>query len=224
MSIRRDELIKKIALLQLDNIDNRLTYEEYKLFSIMLSDEGWYMDYDLAIGYLTKLYIHQIGNNSTVLDDYMCRFYRKKQRKIRYFIKKHNRTRYKIIKKALKAHRKGDFELSVPVFLTQIEGLFYDLTQKEVFSKGRGKDNTAKNWIDSKYHSKMDVRLALVESLKENNNITASFKEAVDYPNALNRNRILHGRDILYSCALNSFKAISLLFFIVTIVSDIEKK
>jgi hypothetical protein len=127
MSIRRDELIDQIVASQqnrvsfdLDKID-----EEYKLFSVMLSDEGWYLDYDLAVETLSSLYIIQVKTESNVLDKYMVDFYKKKLNIIINFFQKEFPKRYLILEKAFKAHKKGDFELSIPVFLSQIEGLFF---------------------------------------------------------------------------------------------------
>lgn len=198
--------------------------EVYKKFSVLLSDEGWYLDYDLAVKTLQELYIHCLIKDSKVLDDYMIAFYRKKIKGIIEFFKINHPSRFPILEKAFYAHEKGDFELSIPVFLAQIEGLFYDITDKEIFSKGRGrkKDNTAKEWMDSKDSTHIDFRLSILEPLKQNENIAANFKESKDFPNALNRNRILHGRDLNYSNETNSFKAISLLLFIGTIVFDFE--
>ncbi len=68
----------------------------------------------------------------------------------------------------------------------------------------------------------MNFRLAILEPLKENENLSANFAEAENYPNALNRNRILHGRDQNYYSESNSYKAISLLLYIGTIVHDLE--
>ena len=226
MSTRREELINKMIALQAnkDSWGLRRINEEYKLFSVMLSDEGWYIDYGTAVSTLSGLYLHQIHTNSKVLDDYMVKFYKEKIRKIILFFEQHHQARYPILEKAFKAHKKKEFELSIPVMLTQIEGLFFDLTKKEIFSKGRGKnkDNTAKEWLDSKENNNINFRLSILQPLKENENITASFNEAKNFPNALNRNKILHGRDLNYSSELNSYKAISLLLFIGTIVYDVE--
>lgn len=198
--------------------------EEYRLFSVMLSDEGWYIDYYIAVSTLSTLYLNQIITDSKILDEYMIKYYKGKLKRINVFFKEHYPTRYSILEKAFKAHNQGDFELSIPIFLVQIEGLFYDLTKKEIFSKGRGKnkDNTAKEWLASKERNTFEVRLSILEALKENENITANFDESKNYPNVLNRNRILHGRDLNYSSEINSYKAISLLLYIGTIVYDIE--
>jgi hypothetical protein len=147
----------------------------------------------------------------------MVKFYKNKLSSIISFFKNHHPARFPILKKSFKVHRKGYFEVSIPVFLTQIEGLFFDLTEKKIFSKGK-----AKEWLKSKNNNNLDFRLAILESLKQNENLSANFDEAKDYPNALNRNRILHGRDINYYSELNSYKAVSLLLFIGTIVYDLE--
>ncbi len=92
--------------------------------------------------------------------------------------------------------------------------------RKEIFSKGKTKENTAKKWLEERDGHDVDFRLSILEPLRKNENISASFKESENFPNALNRNKILHGRDLSYSTEINSYKAISLLLFIGTIVYD----
>ncbi|MBN2891507.1 MAG: hypothetical protein JXL97_06555 [Bacteroidales bacterium] len=67
------------------------------------------------------------------------------------------------------------------------------------------------------------MRISILEPLRENKNIAANFDEAIDYPKVLNRNLILHGRLLNYVNEKNSYKAISLLNFIGTVVYDIQK-
>ncbi|MCD4818838.1 MAG: hypothetical protein K8S23_09115 [Candidatus Cloacimonetes bacterium] len=137
MSIRKKDLINKMIAIEKNkklNFSKRLI-EKYKLLSVMLSDEGWYLDYGLAPKTLSGLYISQITNNTAVLDIYMMTFYKKKLNRIIKYFKIKFKNRFLILKKAFKAHKNGDYELSIPVFLTQIEGIFYDLTQKKYFLK-----------------------------------------------------------------------------------------
>ncbi len=225
MSIRQEKLINKMIAIEKNktlNFSEQLI-EKYKLLSVMLSDEGWYPDYGLAQKTLSELYLSQILNNTIALDTFMMDFYKKKlNRIIKYFEEKFE-NRFIILKKAFKAHKKGDYELSIPVFLSQIEGIFYDLTQKNIFSKNkRYKEASAQKWVESKIGKIDNFRIALLEPLKENQNISSNFKESTNYPKVLNRNMILHGRDLKYSNEINSFKAISLLLFIGTITYDSE--
>jgi hypothetical protein len=65
MSARREELIQRMVALQADTTIGGLEKinQEYKLFSVMLSDEGWYIDYGLAVKTLSGLYLHQVNEN-----------------------------------------------------------------------------------------------------------------------------------------------------------------
>ncbi|MBN2891508.1 MAG: hypothetical protein JXL97_06560 [Bacteroidales bacterium] len=89
---------------------------QYKLFSVILSDEGWYLDYELAVNDLAHMCSHQIHTNSEKLDEYMIRFYKKKLKDIILLFKKRLPERYTILKKAFSAHKKRNYELSIPVF------------------------------------------------------------------------------------------------------------
>ena len=96
------------------------------------------------------------------------------------------------------------------------------MTNKEIFSKGRGKrkENTAKEWLEEREGHDVNLILSILEPLRKNENISANIKDSENFPNALNRNKILHGRDLNYSIEINSYKSISLLLFIGTIVYD----
>lgn len=115
----------------------------------------------------------------------MVKFYKNRLSSIISFFKNRHPARFPILEKSFKVHRKGYFEVSIRVFLTQIEGLFVDLTEKKIFGEGK-----AEEWLKSKNNNNLDFRLAILESIKQNENLSANFDEAKDYPNALNRNRI----------------------------------
>ena len=89
MSVRREELIQKMIALQADKTIGILEKlnQGYRLFSVMLSDEGWYLDYGLAVKTLSGLYLHQVIGNSKVLDEYMVKFYKNKLSSIISFFK-----------------------------------------------------------------------------------------------------------------------------------------
>lgn len=123
------------------------------------------------------------------------------------------------INPAARAHLCGDYALSIPVFMSQAEGMIRDLTKAELFSKTTPKFTNVSDVARTK-HSQV-VQLGswlsyadaahwaqLKDPLPIALNDTDRKKRGY---NGLNRNTVLHGIDIEYATELNSFKAFSLM-------------
>ena len=123
-----------------------------------------------------------------------------------------------IIRKAFGAHRTGDFELSIPVFLAQADGISRDVIAKEmprfsVYSKQDKFRNVTQNFIDQFVKEELVTRdilqVALIEMPLNVSEGSSMLKGEV-----LNRNAILHGMNTTYATSLNSYRAISWLQFV----------
>ncbi len=79
------------------------------------------------------------------LDYYMMKYYKKALPSIIKSLSENAPRRFSIIKKAFDAHKKEDYELSIPTFLSQIDGLCHDLTERGIFTK---KGDPIKSWVD----------------------------------------------------------------------------
>ncbi|MNJ40303.1 hypothetical protein D3C77_351950 [compost metagenome] len=128
---------------------------------------------------------------------------------------------------AINAHRRGEFALSIPVFLSQADGILLDITSAELFtSKGHISKHAQsqistephENWLgyfdDAKW-SPLSVVRPIGWSPKERS------KEGYD---GLNRHTIMHGMDLNYASEVNSYKSLSLLVYIASLGSDIDEE
>lgn len=124
-----------------------------------------------------------------------------------------------IIRQAFKAHQQAAYELSVPVFLSQAEGMCVELLGERLFSK-KWKTNIPKTKPKVDALVIDNISKALLFPLSNGIPVAAREADCSKYPMCLNRHRILHGTDVSYATESNSLKAISLLGFLVTTVES----
>lgn len=126
-------------------------------------------------------------------------------------------ARQSIFEAAISAHSAGNFELSVPVFLIQVEGMCIEILGKKLFSTKNGVPRTkeaTEALIDSAFSEVVFL------PLREAHGLTASEDTRNNWPAAPNRHEILHGLSTDYGTRLNSQKALSLLEYFVTFVAS----
>lgn len=198
------------SMRQINSIIEKIP-EGYKQLLNKLASHGWFMDLWIDQFNVAKnLVINEI-NNSDSLDLFMCKYFKSKSNDIKKTLCKRFSSRAKIIETAFKAHKRREFELSIPVFLAQSDGICLDLIGEKLFSKHKKKVKTEK-WIVK--NIPYGLMRALLEPLCTPNPISASERESTEYPNIFNRHKILHGIDTEYANEVNSFKAISLLNYV----------
>lgn len=115
--------------------------------------------------------------------------------------------RRRILQKAFKAHDVGDYELSVPVFLAQADGIAKKNFGRSILS--RKKRSEMRGEIAGIASQGLDESLLslVLEDLPLTENTDSTKYHAGD----LNRHAVLHGLNTKYATKLNSFKAISFL-------------
>jgi hypothetical protein len=170
--------------------------------------------YDLAV------LIQNRKNNE--IDDFMCNFIESDIDEIIKAVSEKFPKRDRIIKLAFKAHKRKEYELSVPIFLIQSDGICLDILKENLFSRNRknGKPKTESMVRNLETSSLMN---AFLEPLR-NPNIYNSRKREIFYSDILNRNKILHGETVNYGTKINSLKTISLLNYLITDVYNAEKQ
>ena len=121
-----------------------------------------------------------------------------------------------IIRKAFAAHRSRDYELSIPVLLSQADGIAREAISKltkgfSITSRRQDFQHIICQFIEENASSFMfqDILLVALEQLPLN----ASEGDQNIKPGVLNRHAILHGTDTAYATELNSCRAISWIEF-----------
>ncbi|MGO8932046.1 MAG: hypothetical protein ACLQU3_34790 [Limisphaerales bacterium] len=121
-----------------------------------------------------------------------------------------------IIGKAFAAHRSRDYELSIPVLLSQADGIAREAIAESsrgfsITSRKKEFQSVVRQFIDENAGSFIshDILQVILEQLPLN----ASEGDQKLKPGVLNRNAILHGTDTAYATELNSCRAISWIEF-----------
>lgn len=214
-----EEIEKKIKN-QLASIAKSL-----KLISIRINeisnfyfDFGWFFDYELPFdNHMYKIFKEE----NYLIDGYMIMHFNDYISEIEKLLLERFLNRSEILIKAFEAHRNKNYELSIPIFIIQSDGIFREITNKELFSKRENqRAELLFNEIDKK---DIDyLRLSTINVFKRYEQLSASFTGYTNYPNMLHRNLILHGYQNDYATETNAYKALSLLNFVGKIVYDFQ--
>jgi hypothetical protein len=182
----------------------------------MLGQNGWYISLDMEISATYAVFRQLEEGKLKEVDESMCAFYEERLDAIKKQLIASFPHRSHVLERAFGAHQRGEYELSVPVFLSQADGICLELTDFQLYRRREGQPTTA-GFVEQLAAD--SIIKVLLEPLRIPLPITASSKERKDYPYALNRHEILHGKAVDYGTRTNSYKAISLLHYVYSTLS-----
>jgi hypothetical protein len=126
-------------------------------------------------------------------------------------------SRMEILRDALEAHANRKYSLSVPVFISQLEGLI-------ATARGRGKMNFAEMKAHVDKIVQTEHLMGPHVSAFVNSILLATFEHGANLPFDFSRHAILHGGDVSYGTEWNSIRAIALFDYIQAIIDDERKQ
>lgn len=188
---------------------------------IILGEHGWYLDLAFSLPELTSLAGLFIRGNIEGAECILIDHYRMRLPEIADEIASKHPERTKVLMPAFDAHHRGEYVLSIPVFLAQADGICKErFGGISLYSRQRGNRRpvTAKAIEDRQLDSD-PIEAAMLHPLKIPLPISASKDELLGLLNVLNRHEILHGTSVDYGTELNSLKAISLLYYVVSVLT-----
>ena len=185
-----------------------------------LAKHGWYMSPDMSVTSIAET--GKLFSSGRVLeaDQQMVAFFKNNESRIEGTLNEHFPARAPIIKRAFDAHRRGYYELSIPVMLAQADGICFELIGKPLYQKRYSSPLTA-HFADR--FGAAAVLSPSLEPLRRVGQITVDSKEVQSVPGILNRHGILHGSIIDYATPINSYKVISLLSYLAETVREAAK-
>jgi len=188
---------------------------------LVLANHGWFLDLEMPLPALWELEkALQSGSVEAAQQALMVHF-RDRSSEISDRLAVEFPQRAKLLKTAFDAHARGEYELSIPVFLAQADGICQELIGVQLFKKRQNRPATA----------------AYVEAIASD-----TFLAAVLFPLAhplpisstahqrggdfhdLNRHQVLHGESVDYGTEINSLKAISLLNYVADVLKRDSKE
>ncbi len=177
-----------------------------------LSENGWFLDTSISIAEFSILQNLIEQGDFDEVERFLLTHFENKLDQIENLISKRFPNRQKIIKSAFNAHRRGEYELSVPVLLSQTDGICNEVAKGYLFMRTNKKPQVAR-FVESlnAYSLKAIILSPLVATLP----INASEKERPDGFTGLNRHMVLHGDSLDYGTHVKSLKSISLMNYIV---------
>ncbi|MFA6979389.1 MAG: hypothetical protein WC209_08710 [Ignavibacteriaceae bacterium] len=211
--------ISDLTTIQSDNFierfkkHNEFLSERTKIALKTLGKYGWFIPtLDHYVSYPSDLAQELNNNNEKYVDEEMMRVLKSNFKEISKNILKKNPNRVNILQQAFEAHKSKKYALSVPVFLSQADGICKEVTTYGLFFKNKKLPKT-KAYVDTL--NKDSFFISYLEPLRIVLPIIFSDKY-LDEDVKFNRHKILHGEDFTYGNELISLKAFSLLSYINT--------
>ena len=188
---------------------------------IVLGEHGWYLDPNLALPAVWDLADAFEQGRADEADAALANHLRSRLDEIEAELIKVAPRRAKLVQSALAAHRRGEFNLSIPVLLAQTDGISHDATKGagggSLFRDRDGSPLTAAYVRQIAGDEFLSAMLAPLAQKLPINTSEAERKKVQNWT-ALNRHMVLHGESLDYGTEINSLKAISLLNYVASML------
>lgn len=181
---------------------------------MILANEGWFIESETPLELLFKTEHKTIEE----VENLFVLHYEDNLDSIEKKLIQKFPSRALILKKAFYAHREEMYELSIPIFLIQSDGICLDLTQCHYFHQ----QYKLNQYIESNLSDTFTDEF--LKPLKEKIPLSQNEKERGENFNKLNRHTILHGECTNYSNKTNSLKAISFMAYLLEFLEKVEEK
>lgn len=178
---------------------------------LILGNHGWFFDLNMPLPFLWELEKTLDEGNIEDAESALVNYFQGSLSTIEQRLNEKFPHRAKIVNAAFSAHRREEYELSIPVFLAQTDGICYEIISQHLFMRKNKKPSTA-IYVDS--FASDTLQHALLSPLSHSLPISASGHDRDEYFNELNRHQVLHGESLDYGTEINSLKSISFLNYV----------
>lgn len=186
---------------------------------IMLGKQGWYWDSVIPYPVLWQLEALLIEGAVAEVEDSLVEHFENRLSEIEKSILEEFPHRGHLVRAAFGAHRRKEYELSIPVFFAQTDGIYKEVANEYLFMKKNNAPGTA-TYVEQ--ISADSFTVALLGPLTQTLPINASVKDRPEGFHMLNRHTVLHGESLDYGSKINSLKAISLINYVVYVLRSRE--
>jgi len=184
-----------------------LTFDVADLETLM--KHGWYLNPNLSLVMLDLL-IQAFDEDPDGASEKLAELIESELSQIQDSLANSAPDRREILRQAFYAHRTKLYNLSVPVFLAQADGMWRDRLGRHLFDRG----GPAKAATEYERLTPDDMTRSILSSFSTQVPLWFSeTKREADF-NALNRHQVLHGETTDYGTREYSLKAISFLYFV----------
>ncbi len=183
---------------------------------LLLGAHGWYLDLEMALPDLWELKKALSEGKGEEAEEALSEYFASRLDEIESLIIERFPNRQKMIRAAFNAHRREEYELSIPVLLAQTDGICKEVVKQYFFMKQNKRPRTA---IYVEQIASDTYRAALLSPLARTLPIGASEHERPEDFTELNRHMVLHGESLDYGTKINSLKAISLINYVTHVLT-----
>lgn len=188
---------------------------------ILLGTEGWYLDLEMTPSELFEISQALTKKNIREVENVLAEYFEERLDNIEKSILKKFPNRKKIIKAAFNAHRRQEYELSIPVLLSQTDGICKEIANEYLFiTKKKNKNKKPQTAIYVEKIASDTLLKAILSPLGQTLPINVSESERKKGFNKLNRHMVLHGESLDYGTKTNSLKAISLINYVAQVLKE----
>lgn len=177
---------------------------------VLLGKRGWYMDSEFTYLYLFNIAEAIREDRINEADETLCDYYESRLSEIESALFSRHPHRERFLRDAILAHKEGKYTLSVPVFLTQADGICNELVGCRLYSRQKA---TGLQRLTDRFSSEFiaPTRASVAHVLWQLLPISAGQEQRANEPGLLYRHAVLHGEDLAYDTRIQSCRAISLL-------------
>ncbi len=176
---------------------------------LRLAQHGWYIDPEMPLTGIRSLNDAFEGGAADQAGAELEGYFRQNLDMIEERLLSRHPKRAHVLAAAFNAHRLGNYLLSIPVMLSQADGIAHDERGRQLYStrqtKGIG------GLIDGLEIS--DLNRHLWEVFRTQSPLLSSTGSLPADFTGLNRHKVLHGLDYSYGSETNALRAVSLLNF-----------
>ncbi|MET2850148.1 hypothetical protein ABXV23_25895 [Vibrio owensii] len=208
----QEEIAKAQQYFQAINKENEELPARIRKAVLILAQEGWYFSLMMPFNYLWEVEKAIAEKEYGEVDEALIDYFESELDVILKYLCERHPNRAHIITSAMNAHKRKEYVLSIPVLLSQIDGICKERIGHHLFTKRNKRPKTAI------YIDQLDIdsyQSALLAPFAVSTPIVASEYERESDFNLLNRHMVLHGESLDYGSQKNSLKALSLLNYIV---------
>ena len=189
--------------------------DKVKKALLFLAERGWFFPiFNKQIIKLLGFHEHALEGDLNKLDRDMSAFFENRLDSIQMDLLRIYPHREHLIKAGMKAHKSGKYELAILMFFSQVDGFCWDAANCNYFRKKNKKPQ-----ISAHVENVVSRRFAEAMLSALTTNLPVSYgewerKKATKPYTGPNRHTIMHGESLDYGTKENSFKALSLLYYV----------
>lgn len=223
---RQEEAINLYKQLLKWQEQSKIWQKKFKQDVVVMAENGWFPNWftfeyqpEVEVNDIDMLMAMQLNDNWPELTNYLIELYP---------------NRKHILEAAFALHKEGNYVASIPLFISQADGIFCEEVKTFLFTdsdKPLFKEKDTEVFFDTLMQDgKLQKGLyedILLEPLKVKTQFKAGVRESTPKHKAKapNRNGIMHGhrKHLDYGTELNSLKSLSLLAFVVCAAKEVFK-